>query len=248
MNNLFDKQFDCFVISLNRTPQRRESFQKQNSHCGINFQYFDGVDGRELNLAQVEGPIVVKGSSFRTGSIGAAMSHLALWRRCAEQSKHFVVFEDDAVVRNDIKMRLPELLEHFGTFDIIILGYNTDVPLEIEIAPGVVYGGGFSEHYPTPKHLADFVGSANQVALHKLRMSIGIPGYVVSPEGAQLLVRECFPMDNRLVTFASWRVATPCRNIDLMMAALYPKIKAYACVAPLVMTPNEQRSSLTINP
>jgi glycosyl transferase family 25 len=248
MDNNFEQQFDCFGISLKRTLQRRELFQNQNSHCGINFQYFDGIDGRELDLTQVEGPIVAKGRSFRPGSIGAAMSHLTLWRQCAEQSRNFVIFEDDAVVRHDIKARLPELLEHLGKFHVVILGYNTDVPLEIEIAPGVVFGGGFSERYPSPKHLTDFSTSANQVALHKLRMSIGIPGYVISPEGAQLLIRECFPMDHRLVTFASWKVATPCRNLDAIMATLYPNIKAYACVAPLVMTPNEQSSSLTINP
>ena len=77
---------------------------------------------------------------------------------------------------------------------------------------------------------------------------MGLPGYVISPEGAQVLTRECFPMDNRLLTFASWNVATPCHGVDEIMATLYPKIEAYTCVAPLVMTPNDHSTSLTINP
>jgi len=248
MGEYFDQQFDCFVISLKRTPQRLEMFRARHSKSGISFRHFEGVDGRQVDLTEIEGTIVAKGTNFKSGSIGVAMSHLALWRRCAEQTRNFIVFEDDAVARNDIKMKLPELIEQFSKFDIVILGYNTDVPLEIEIAPGVVYGGGFSVPHPTNKHLTDFVASTNVVGLHRLRMSIGIPGYVISPAGAQILLRECFPMDHRLVTFASWNLASPCKNIDEIMATLYPKIKAYACVAPLVMTPNDHSTSLTINP
>ena len=145
------------------------------------------------------------------------------------------------------KARLLELIGKLSEFDIVVLGWNTDRPLELEIAPGIIYGGAFSVPFPSAKHLFDFAASTNPVELYRLKMSIGSPGYVISPKGAQLLIRECFPMDHRMIRFDSWNSTFPSQGIDGMMAALYPKIAAYATLAPLVMTPNDHSTSLTIN-
>ena len=247
MRNDFDSLFDCFVISLSRTPDRLDLFRVRNSGCAINFRHFEAVDGRQVNLAEVRDRLVARGTNYKPGSIGSALSHSALWKMCAAQEKHFLILEDDAVARNDIKQRLLELLIPFGEFDIVLLGWNTDCPLELEIAPGIIYGGGFSVRYPTEKILSDFIVSSNPVGLHRLNVSIGIPGYVISPRGARLMLRECFPMNHCLVNFASWNVAYRSQDIDGMMAAQFTKSAAYACVAPLVMTPNDPSTSQTRN-
>jgi glycosyl transferase, family 25 len=95
------------------------------------------------------------------------------------------------------------LVEQIDTWDVIILGYNLDVPVEFEIAPGILCGGGFSVRYPTPEQLADYASSTNVVALHRLNFSLGVCGYSISPRGAQTLLQMCFPMDNRPVFCAS---------------------------------------------
>jgi GR25 family glycosyltransferase involved in LPS biosynthesis len=96
MDSQFDHQFDSYVISLKRTPQRLEEFRARNSKCGIDFCHFEGIDHRDIDLVAAANEITAKGTTLKPGSIGAAMSHLALWRRCAGQTKHFVVLEDDA--------------------------------------------------------------------------------------------------------------------------------------------------------
>jgi len=235
----FENMFECFVISLKRKPERLEKFRRFNSNNKIDFQHFEGVDGRDINMTEIVGRVVAKNTIYRPGSIGCAMSHLALWKQCASQAKSFVILEDDAVARNDMMDRLIELLVPFGEFDLIVLGWNTDRPLELEIAPGIFYGGGFSVPFPSNEHLSDFAASNNPVGLHRLSMSTGSPGYVVSPKGARLLITGCFPMDHRQVRFASWNATFDSQNIDGMMAALFRWIAAYACVAPLVMTAND---------
>jgi glycosyl transferase, family 25 len=243
MGNDFDNLFDCFVISLKRTPERLRKFLAQNARCEIDFQHFEAVDGTQLSTADFEAAVAKGALGYQPGAIGVAMSHLALWRRCAGQPKYFVVFEDDAVAREDIKARLLDSIGQLAEWHIVLLGYNTDGPLEFSIAPGISFGGGFSVRHPTAKHLSDFANSTNAVALYRLDMAMGICGYAISPSGAQVLMQTCFPMDNRLVRYASLGSAFNAYGIDCMMATNYPKMLAYVSVSPLVMSANDKNAS-----
>lgn len=244
-NNNFDILFSSFVISLNRTPERLQAFRDHNAKCEINFQHFEAVDGAQVNEAEI-GRILAPGATpYRRSLFGNALSHLALWQRCAEQTKNFIVFEDDAVVRHDAKARLPSLVGQVDGWDIIVLGCNTDVSLELNIAPGVIYGGGFSAPFPTAQQLSDFAGSTYSVGLQRLNFAMGTCGYVVSPKGAQVLMQTCFPLDNRIVYYASRNYRFRAGSLDAVMATVYPTISAYACLAPLVMTANDKKASTT---
>lgn len=180
---------------------------------------------------------------YSRNSFGNALSHLTLWRQCAGQSKYFLILEDDAVARQDIKARLTALIDNFNDWHIILLGYNTDVPLELIIAPDIFCGTRFSASYPTEKQLSDFSSSSNPVGLHRLYLALGTCGYVVSPKGAQVLMQRCFPLDNRPVNYGSVKYSFSAAALDAVMATIYPTIGAYACLAPLVMTANNRAIS-----
>jgi hypothetical protein len=157
--------------------------------------------------------------------------------------KAFIVLEDDAVLRADIEAKLITTIRNLSEWDIILLGYNTDAPLELNIAPGILLRGVFSVKYPKSEQLSDFAASANPIGLHRLRLAMGTCGYVLSPSGANILMRSCFPMDNRFVIYTSGNLRFMAHGLDSMMATVYSKIRAYACVAPLVMTANDHSRS-----
>jgi glycosyl transferase, family 25 len=243
LSNQFDTLFDSFVISLKRTPERLQLFRTQNSKCGIDFRHFEASDGAQIEASEVEGRIVAKGAvMYKPGAIGNAMSHLSLWHRCAEQTKAFIVLEDDAVVRNDVKAKLIATIPSLGAWDIVLLGYNLNW-LEMHIAPGILYGGVFSVPNPSSRQLSDYAASTDPVGLYRLNSAIGICGYVISPSGARILMQSCFPMDNRPVIVASLNHKFLAYGLDCMMATVYPKIGAYVSVAPLVMTANNNSTS-----
>jgi len=242
--NDFDDMFECFVISLSRTPKRLEAFQAQNVKCEVNFRHFEAIDGKQIGEAEMD-RITTGMLPFKHSLIGNALSHLALWRRCSEQIKNLIILEDDAVVRHDLKTQLPNLVGKVEYWDIILLGYNTDVPLELSIAPNVIYGGGFSAPFPTAQQLLDFAASTHFVSLHRLLVGLGSCGYVVSPKGSLMLMRTCFPLDHRRVHYNSITHKFRAGSLDAMMATIYPQLAAYACVAPLVMTANNKTASTT---
>jgi glycosyl transferase, family 25 len=244
VGNDFEILFDCFVISLARTPEGLESFRTQNVKCDINFRRFEAIDGAQIDETVIS-QIVAGPMPFKRSLIGNACSHRMLWQRCSEQAKNFIILEDDAVVRHDAKSRLPDLISEIKDWDIILLGSNTDVPLELSIAPGIIYGGGFSASYPTAQQLSDFAASSYPVGLNRLVLALGTCGYVVSPKGSRALMRGCFPLDQRVVKFNSINHSVRASALDGMMASIYPELAAYACLAPLVMTANNKATSTT---
>jgi glycosyl transferase, family 25 len=242
MKNQFDTLFDCFVISLKRQPDRLQAFRDRNKPAKIDFKHFEAIDGAQSNAADLDGIVAKGATNYTPGAVGVAMSHLALWRHCTERNNHLVVCEDDAVLRHDIKERLSSLAEG-NNWDVILLGYNMDAAFELKIAPGIDFGGGFSVRFPTAKHLADFANANDSVGLQRLNIALGLCGYAVTSKGAQFLIRSCFPMDNRPVLYRSYGHSIPAYGLDCVMATLYPRMRAYACVPPLVMTPNDHKTS-----
>jgi GR25 family glycosyltransferase involved in LPS biosynthesis len=76
---------------------------------------FEAIDGTKTNVAtmfEIFHPYTIH---YPPGMIGAALSYRALWRRCAEQEKNYLVFEDDAVIRHDAKAMLLPLLRSAGS-------------------------------------------------------------------------------------------------------------------------------------
>ncbi len=111
------------VISLTRTPKRRERFVALNK--GLRFQWFDAVDGLEL-------PGTLPG--YTPGATGCALSHRALWEQCVRSGEPLTVAEDDAGLHSSFN----ELAMPVAAWDIIVWGWNLNAALTYELLPGVL--------------------------------------------------------------------------------------------------------------
>ena len=241
----FDATFDCYVINLARTPERMAAFLRQNAASGIAFKRFEAVDGNALSPDEAVRMGVIKPNTrWNTkATIGVALSHRNLWDKAIADQRPILVFEDDAYVRENVKASFGAALAAVGEWDIILLGYNTDSILEIEMLPEFVFSGLFALRYPSPEQLRRFAAAAVPTVLLKLRHAFGICGYAVSPAGAKRLREGCFPMDNRMLEFPNTARRLPAYSIDGLMNAFYAGLRAYAAVPPLVLPPNDKAKS-----
>ena len=236
------KPYDSFVISLDRQADRLAEFQRRNADCGLTIQHFSAIDGAMLDERARRA--IASSDEFTKGMLGAAGSHKALWERAAAAARPIIIFEDDAVLRLDIGTALPTVIRAIGGFwDILLLGFNTDVPLAARLANKFVNSGIFPR-YPSADYLSGFRLLTEALAPARLTTAFGICGYVITPRGAQRLLERCFPMDNRPLHLLG-RQAKRVFGIDSMMNAFYGSLDAYVCFPPLVMTPNEQATSTT---
>jgi len=236
-----------FVINLDRHPEKYERFLKRNEGCGIAFERFSAANGLELSDEEVMAMgLVAPGSRFTRGAVGGAASLWRILKWIAEQNEPALVFEDDCAIRHDINAHLATLLPSLGNWDLLVLGYNTDSILDLELAPGMKSMMMFRPQHPSDESDAAFQSSKSQVAAFRLNCCFGPAGSVMSPAGARRLLELCFPMDNRPVTIqALGNRVLQTTGLDGMGNSTYGFMKAFACFAPLVVPRNDNATSTT---
>ena len=196
------------------------------------------------------GVIRANAVGYSEGMIGCGASHLALWKHAKNNQRNILIFEDDAYCRWDLRNQLDGLLGNLRDWDVILLGYNTSSVLDVRISEDCNFAGFFSTQH-TPAQLEKFQKTTNNVALMRLNNAFGSCAYLVSPQGAEKLIKT-FPMDNRpvrvpgLQTIKSGRTTFPCVTSDAILNTAYRDMNAYAVVPPLVIPLNDRATSTTI--
>jgi glycosyl transferase family 25 len=115
-----------YVISLKRSTERRKTIEKMLDSGGIEFTYFDAVDGKNMsNDDNYMRNKYVTENTLNPGQIGCFLSHVNLLNRAVDSGKYTLILEDDAKVPNDIIDKIIKIIENSPKdFDIIFLGYN----------------------------------------------------------------------------------------------------------------------------
>lgn len=132
------------VISLKSSVQRRKSIRRQFEALDTSFEFFDAITpecAAEHISAYDESEFAVNcGRPATATEVACYASHLALWRKCAEEGVPYLILEDDAKLDDTfltgllvatsqinslgfIRMSLPELstsvlMRKLGPFDI----------------------------------------------------------------------------------------------------------------------------------
>lgn len=235
-----------FVISLARQPQRLRRFRELNKAVGLDIRAFEAVEGRDLIARKlIKHRQLADGATFTPGALGTAMSHHALWTQCVETDQAMLVFEDDARLRDDFVPRADALLDQVSDFDIVLFGFNTDHPIHVDLFAECGMLCQFMLPYPSAPQIETFAGETRPPAALRLHGLHGTCGYAISPKGARTLLDRCFPLDNRPVRFTPRSGPYAAFGIDSIMNTVYGELSAYVAVPPLVLTPNDQKTSQT---
>ena len=119
-----------------------------------------------------------------------------MWRRCLELNRPICVLEDDVLVASDwqhcCSVALAQAPEET---DVLLLGWNLDSVLRAEIFLGVTCISLFEPAFPSVAQIRSVLDQRSQRQVVRLEKALGLPGYVVTPSGAQkLLLGLHFPL------------------------------------------------------
>jgi glycosyl transferase family 25 len=92
---------EIYIISLKDSTGRRVNIEEQFRVMGINFLWFDAVDGRKQQHPLFERyneakRMLYRGKNMVGGQLGCFASHFLLWEKCVELNKPIIILEDDA--------------------------------------------------------------------------------------------------------------------------------------------------------
>jgi glycosyl transferase family 25 len=123
----FEPQIPIYIISLEKSTNRKNYINDMFKNKGINFEYFDAVDGRRLNKDQekLAEKYISKDATFNklSGTTGCYLSHVLLLQHIKKLNHpHTLVMEDDINISNfDVIRNLKKVI--VDNYDIIFLGH-----------------------------------------------------------------------------------------------------------------------------
>ncbi|MGL5335899.1 MAG: glycosyltransferase family 25 protein, partial [Enterovibrio sp.] len=172
-----------FVISLTRSTDRRAMVERQMSHLGINFEFFDAVDGKSLSsdcLAKVDFNLAKNtcGHDLSLGEVGCAMSHIQIYEMMVEKNiPRCAILEDDTYVHMHFKAIVNQIAAKNNS-DIVFLhhGKAKRFPICSSLPQG----------YRLAKYLTPSKNSQRGI--------ISAAGYILTLAGAHKLLKMAYPV------------------------------------------------------
>lgn len=189
---------EVIVISLTRAAERRAAVAEELGRHAIDFRFFDAIDGATLDATPPEYDRKQRmkryGLDLTAGELGCFLSHRAVWRECVASQRHVLVLEDDFRIAGDLLGALDEISSITEPWDFIRL-CGDRVVRRIAV-PIRLFG---------PSCIAE-----------ELSDSMLTTAYLVSPAGAEKLIRESekfyLPVDN----FMEMRYAHGIRSLAIL--------------------------------
>lgn len=228
------------VISLERTPERLSQFCANNT--SLHVEHFPAIDGfahpPEFFL---NSGIVREGNSYSSGALGAAMSHVELWKRCVARQEVLNICEDDVVLRPDAAAIMERLLLGIRDWDFVLWGYNPDWPVKQHVPElGAVVIQPCSER-PSGEGAT---GVSSNVCLYPLVSAAGLPCYSISPAGAAKFLHALLPIGSVPACYVTKpHVAWHNSGIDVELTRHYVQHRCFVAFPPVALPPNNQDES-----
>lgn len=138
-----------FVISLPKSADRRENCMQSCKTAGLNPEWFEAVNGREVMARyeagdpQLQGKIDLKdkvtlelgfgrqvtiAEKLSAGELGCALSHMSIYHKMVEENIELaLILEDDCLLSPDFGKVLPEILNTQSKWDVLQVIFNTGI-------------------------------------------------------------------------------------------------------------------------
>ncbi|XP_055705796.1 glycosyltransferase 25 family member [Phlebotomus papatasi] len=213
-----------FMVNLKRRPERRWKMEGSFRELGLDVEYFEAVDGREIDeeflndweidfLPGYADPYHKRPMTM--GEVGCFLSHLSIWRRIVNENlQEVLILEDDIRFEPFFRDRFSSLLNearYRGNWDLIYLGrkrlHESSEPW-VEDSNQLVYP---SYSYWTLGYLISKQGAKKLLEAHPLAKLVPVDEFLP-------IMFDKHPNDE-------WKSAFSPRNLIAMSAAplqLYP--------------------------
>lgn len=174
--------YETMVITLQNDLARQAAMRQQLTTMGMEFRFFDAVNGRTLTELPPQYNRKKRlrhfGFDMSPGEIGCFLSHRNIWQYAAQANKIVLVLEDDAKLSSDMPQTLDFALRYSLEWDFLRLS-------GLRKKSNIVYEFARQGHYALIKQLKDPCLST---------------GYLLRPDGARKLLKASDhfinPVDN----------------------------------------------------
>lgn len=232
------------LINLDQDKNRLERFSTNNGHLS-QVRRFSAIDGKNVDRTALEEAGHIKPDlTYNNGALGAALSHLELWRRAIAANEPIMIAEDDAIFSKDFEAASEKVLSSLPSdWDMVFWGWNFDAIVWAEIPEGTAYAKLQFDQDALRKHIGIFRDLKVPHAPLRLRHCWGHVAYSISPAGAKSIMDVCMPLRRKTIRLTCDGSLYSNTSLGAVMNEAYANVKAYICMPPLVVTENRHEES-----
>jgi glycosyl transferase family 25 len=124
----------AYVINLARSLDRRTYITAELKKTGLEYEIMTAVDGRDVDLSDpaVVDPSMTARIRLPAGTVGAALSHLNVYRKIvADELDVALVLEDDVVLPADLGRLADAVADHLTGAEVVLLSYDSPYVLQM---------------------------------------------------------------------------------------------------------------------
>lgn len=127
-------QWPIYVIAMARETERRDELSQSFAELGLPFEFFDGVDGRNLPAHYQKhydpaGAQEMNGRELTPGELGCYASHVELWRKIAASDVPYaLILESDARPIADTAAVVESIANVSVPWDMVLLHWTECIP------------------------------------------------------------------------------------------------------------------------
>jgi glycosyl transferase family 25 len=193
--NWKESQVKAYVINLARSPERRAHMVDQLRSAGVEYEFIEAIDGRELDLndSDTVSPVSLGRGQLQSGDwggdrswsgvVGCALSHFKAYHKIlADGADAALVLEDDVMLPADIRQIIAAAAVHLAGADVVLLHYGN---VNVACSRGLRLSRATAVHLTGARILA-FPAEIADVS--------GAGAYLVTREACEFMTRVVLPV------------------------------------------------------
>jgi glycosyl transferase, family 25 len=203
------KKIPIFIVNLNKDVEKKEHMQHLCKKNSLDCHFIDAVYGRDLSDDYIE-QIYDKdkgvkeiGRELTKGELGCALSHLSIYHKMLDNNiQRAIVLEDDIYLVEDCTKVINSLDRLPNNWELILLGYYSNVQTELATPSSFRYRTSISDKYE---------------CVRLVRLAFGTHGYLINLNGAKKLSSQL----TTIIKPIDYYTGT---DTDINMYAIRPRI------------------------
>lgn len=172
-----------FCIAMEHETARRAFVEREFAQCGMDVEFFTGVDGRKSLTKEQRSYLSIFARYFGHPSVvGCGMSHVMLWEKILRitDEELFFICESDVKLEDSFSKRLQDCMQETDEpFDVLFVGNKNFYPDDKSLARKVFASMLFS-------------GKMKQLSATRFvpDISMATHAYIITKEGARKLLEK----------------------------------------------------------
>ena len=222
------------IVVLIRSNDDKELFIKNNPELS-SYSFYKYVNSENVEKLLNDKVIEKNTLSFDKNNLSEILTHMHIWSKSSKSNKNIVVIKYDCILSLNFISYVNTIIDS-STFDLFVLTYNFDSIMSYKISTFEYIEGLFSVKKYKNFNKDYFKNLPCEISFSSLKNLFGLSAYIISPNGANYLLNNLFPLCDGIISDLPLLPVIACNSLDLILNKHYIYMSSYVLINPIAIS------------